>query len=213
MKTSKKGFWLSIVSGILLVAAGVIFLLANLDLIFLDWEVLIGPLFGVGGLVFLLVFMMNTDDWWALIPAFVLIGIGIIIFMDNAIGSAADQWTGAIFLGFISLAFLFIYIFHREHWWAIIPGGVLLTLAGVTLVPENDLLSGGLFFLGLALTFGLVYFLPKPSGKSQWALYPAGILLIIGVLVTLGAVDVMNYFWPLALLIAGGYIIYRSLKK
>jgi len=212
MRTSKTRFWLSVISGVLLVAAGVVFLLGNLNIINLNWEVIIGPLFGIGGAVFLMVFIMNTDDWWALFPGFVLIAIGIIIFMDNILGVAADPWIGAVFLGLLSLAFLLIYFFHREHWWAIIPGGVLLTLAGVTLVPESDF-SGGVFFLGMALTFGLVYFLPRPSGKMQWALYPAGILFLIGVLVTLGEADVLNYFWPLALLIAGGYVIYRSLKK
>jgi hypothetical protein len=86
--------------------------------------------------------------------------------------------------------------FHRKQWWALIPGGVLLTLAGVTLVSEPDY-AGGLFFLGLALTFGLIYFLPKPSGKSQWALYPAVFLLAVGVLVNLGEANVLNYVWPL----------------
>jgi hypothetical protein len=79
-------------------------------------------------------------------------------------------------------------------------------------VSEPDY-AGGLFFLGLALTFGLIYFLPKPSGKSQWALYPAVFLLAAGVLVTLGEANVLNYVWPLALLIAGGYVLFRSLKK
>lgn len=212
MRTSKTSFWLSVMSGILLVAVGVIFLLGNLGIITIDWEVIIGPLFGIGGLAFLVVFMMNTDNWWALFPAFVLMAIGIIIFMDNTMPVVSDLWSGAVFLGLLGLAFLLIYIFHQEHWWAIIPGGVLMTLAGVTLVSDTDF-AGGLFFLGLALTFGLIYFLPKPSGKSQWALYPAAILLTIGVLVTLGEANVLNYVWPLALLITGGYIIYRSLKK
>lgn len=211
MRTSKTRFWLSIITGILLVAAGVIFLLGNLEIIIVDWEVIIGPVFGIAGLVFLVVFMLNTDNWWALLPAFVLIAIGIIIFMDNTMPAAIDLWSGAVFLGLLGLSFLLIYIFHREHWWAIIPSGVLLTLAGVTLVSETDYV-GGLFFLGMALTFGLIYFLPKPSGKSRWALYPAAILLAVGVLVTLGEANVLNYVWPLALLIAGGYVLYRSLK-
>jgi len=83
----------------------------------------------------------------------------------------------------------------------------------VSLLPDYGVLSGGLFFLGMALTFGLVYILPKPAGKLTWALYPAGILLIIGALVTLGATNLINYVWPLALLGAGGYVIFRSLRK
>jgi hypothetical protein len=213
MKTSRTRFWWSIISGFLLVTAGVIFLLVNFNLITLNWEVLIGPLFGVGGLVFLLVFLLNTDDWWALIPGFVLTGLGTIIFMSISMEDVGDQWAGAIFLGFISLAFLLIYFFHNEHWWAVIPGGVLFTLAIVSLLSENDLLSGGIFFLGMALTFGLIYILPKPTGKAQWALYPAVILLLIGIMVTLGAVNLINYVWSVGLLIVGGYLILRELRK
>lgn len=211
MKNSKTRILMPIVGGILLVAAGVIFLLNNLNIITLDWEMLIGPMFAVGGLIFLLVFIFNTDEWWALIPGFVLIGIGIIIFMGQ--NKLADLWTGAVFLAMIGLPFFLVYAFHPAHWWAIIPGGVMVTLAVVSLLPENGVLSGGIFFLGLALTFGLVYILPKPAGKLKWALYPAGILLFIGVLVTLGATNLINYVWPLALLGGGGYVIYRALKK
>lgn len=213
MKKSKTNFLLSVVGGILLVAAGVIFLLDNLGLIMLDWETLIGPMFGIGGLVFLMVFILNTDDWWALIPGFILMGIGIIIFMDDNMQAVADRWSGAVFLGFLGLAFFLIYITHVNQWWAIIPGGVLLTLAGVTLVPGEGDVSGVIFFLGMALTFGLVYILPKPAGKLKWALYPAGILLLIGVLVGLGAANLMDYLLPLVLLFAGGYVIYRSMRK
>lgn len=213
MKESEPKFLLSVVGGILLVATGVIFLLENLGLIMLDWEILIGPMFGIGGLVFLMVFLLNTDDWWALIPGFILMGIGIIVFMDENMQAAADRWSGAVFLGFLGLAFFLIYISHINQWWAIIPGGVLLTLAGVTLVPSEGDLSGVIFFFGLALTFGLVYILPKPSGRLKWALYPAGILLLIAVLVTLGAANLMDYILPMALLIAGGFVIYRSLRK
>lgn len=166
-----------------------------------------------GGVVFLIVFILNTDDWWALIPGFVLIAIGVIIFMDQNLETAADLWSGAVFLGLLGLSFLLIYIFHLDNWWAIIPGGVLLTLAGVTLVSDEGLLGGVIFFIGLAITFGLVYILPKPSGRLKWALYPAGILLVIGVLVLLGAENLMEYVWPVALLIAGGYVVYRALKK
>jgi len=213
MTKSKTNILLSVVGGILLVAAGVIFLLDNLGLIMLDWELLIGPMFGIGGLVFLMVFILNTDEWWALIPGFILMGIGIIVFMSDNMQAAADRWSGAVFLGFLGVAFLMIYITHVNQWWAIIPGGVLLTLAGVTLVPGEGDLSGVIFFFGLALTFGLVYILPKPAGKLNWALYPAGILLLIALLVTLGAANLMDYILPLALLLAGGYVIYRSMRK
>lgn len=211
MKESKTRTLLPIVGGVLLILAGVIFLLDNLAIITLDWKMLIGPLFGIGGLVFLLVFVADTDEWWALISGFVLIGIGVTIFMGQ--NKLMVSWSGAVFLGLLALAFLMVYLFHRNQWWALIPGGGLLTLAGVTLLPDDGTLSGGLFFLGLALTFGLVYIAPKPAGKLTWALYPAGALLLVGLLAILGATNLTNYLWPLALLAAGGYVIYRAVRK
>jgi hypothetical protein len=213
MKKVKAGLLISVVGGILLVAAGAILLLNNFGIITVNWEILIGPLFGIGGLIFLLVFIADRKNWWALIPGFVLIAIGIIVFMGQNLESQMERLSGAVFLGFLGLAFFLIYITHTHNWWAIIPGGVLLTLAGITLVPDDSLMMGGLFFIGLALTFGLVYILPKPDGKMKWALYPAGILLILGVVTALGAEDLLVYVWPVALVLAGGYIIYRSIRK
>lgn len=213
MKRSRTKILVPVVGGILLIAAGVIFLLNNFEIIDLNWEMLMGPLFAIGGLVFILVYIFNPKEWWSLIPGFVLMGIGLIIFMGQIMETAADNWSGVIFLGFLGLAFLIIYITHRNQWWAIIPGGVLLTLAGVTLIPDESTLTGVIFFLGLALTFGLLYLLPKPEGRLRWALYPAGILLAIGVLVLLGATDVMDFVLPLVLLILGGFFIIRALRK
>ncbi|MEA3325828.1 MAG: hypothetical protein U9R53_00725 [Chloroflexota bacterium] len=213
MKKSTTRVLVPIVGGILLIATGVIFLLSNFGIITLDWEMLVGPLFAIGGLVFVLLFVLNTDGWWALIPGFVLMGIGLIIFMGDKEAALVESWSGAIFLGFLGLAFFLIYITHHEQWWAIISGGALLTIAGVTLVPDDEFLSGMIFFLGLAVSFGLVYLLPKPAGRLKWALYPAGILFVIGVLMILGVTNVLNFVWPAALLIAGGYVLYRALRK
>lgn len=213
MRKSNRRFLFSIVGGILLIGAGVVFLLSNIGVFTLNWEMVIGPLLALGGLLFLVVFITNTDEWWALIPGFILIGIGINTFMGQWWGLLDGRISVAIFLGFVGLPFFLIYIFHQSHWWAIIPGGVLLTLAGLNLVAAKPALEGGLFFLGLALTFGLVYILPKPTGKLKWALYPAGILLLLGIIVLLGVTDISGYVWPLALLIGGGFVLYRAIRK
>ncbi len=212
MRKNKTRLLIPIVAGILLVAAGVVLLLNNLGIIVLDWGLLMGPLFGFGGLVFVMVFILNKEEWWALIPGFVLIAIGTITF-GQQMDALAEPWGGTIFLGFIGLAFVLIYISHNEHWWAIIPGGVLLTLAGVNFVSDETALAGGAFFFGLALTFGLVYLLPKPSGRLNWALYPAGILLLVAIVVLLGATELLGLVWPLALLLAGAYVLYRAIRK
>lgn len=213
MKKINTKLMLPIVGGILLIAAGIIFLLNNLGVFQIRWEILIGPLFALGGLVFLLVFIINTNDWWALIPGFVLIGIGTIIFMGQSFSPVLDRVGGTIFLTFLGLPFLLIFFTHPEDWWALIPGGVLLTIAAVNLVSLLSKWSGAIFFFGLAITFGLIYVLPKPAGRLKWALYPAGILFVVGILELFDLANVMRYVLPLALLVGGGYVLYRALRR
>lgn len=49
MKNSNRKLLLPIIGGILLIGAGVVFLLNNLGLIEVEWEMVIGPLFALGG--------------------------------------------------------------------------------------------------------------------------------------------------------------------
>ena len=127
-----------------------------------------------------------------------------------------DDLSGGLFLGMIGLSFLVIYLIRRDFWWAVIPGGVLATLAVVALTSssiDEGTASGGLFFLGLAATFLVVYFLPTPEGRMQWALWPAGILGLIGMVVLAGAGGVASYIFPLFLVGVGGFMIFRAMRR
>ena len=210
MEQPKSRVVMPFILGAILISMGVIFLLNNFNVITLDWEFLMGPLFGMGGLIFLLVFMVNTDDWWALIPATALIGLGIIIFLGQ--GDFASDWVGGMFLGMLGVSFWLIYAFHPTQWWAIIPGGALFTLAAVSVLPEEGVLAGSGFFLGLALTFGLVYLLPNPTGRKKWALFPTGIMLALGVMILLDSTRFINFVWPVALFMAGIALLIHAYK-
>ncbi len=204
-------FEIRVVGGILLIAAGVLFLLQNLGVLAVGiylWPLL----FGAGGAVFLYVFLTNRANWWAVIPGFVLLSLAAVIALDQFAPQVEETWGGAIFLGGIGLAFWVVYFVKREHWWAIIPGGVLLTIAlvaGLSSVLE-DIEMGGVFFLGLGLTFALLSFLPTPEGRMKWALIPAAVLLVMGLLITAAATAVLNYLWPAVLILAGLYLIFRT---
>jgi hypothetical protein len=213
MEKSKTRLLIPIIGGILLIAVGVLLLLDTLGVFQFAWGMLIGPLIGLGGLVFLAVFILFKKEWWAVIPGFILIAVGLTIFMDQQVQDFSGRWGSLLFMSILGLAFLLVFITHPENWWAIIPAGVLITLGGISLLDGSDWLEGGLLFLGLALTFGLVYILPKPAGKLKWALYPAAILLVISIAVFLGVENLINFVWPVALLIAGGYVVYRALRR
>lgn len=197
--------------GILLLIAGAVLLLQNLGVFGetvtnLIWVLL----FGLGGLAFLLVFFFNREQWWALIPGCTLLGLAVLIGFGDQLQAAG----GAIFLASIGLSFALIYLLRREHWWPIIPAGSLFSTAALVLATDAgaEAASVGVLFLGLALTFLLVYLLPGERPERRWALIPAGVLAVLGFvsLVSLSSLAVMNYIWPAALIVGGGYLLWRT---
>ncbi len=207
-----KRSYLPLAFGALLVIAGVLLLLQNFAILTFGWDLIWALLFALGGVAFVAVFLNDREQWWAIIPGFTLLGLGGLIGLAAILPESAGAWGGTFFLSAISLAFWVIYAIRRENWWAVIPGGVLLTLAVVAGLAEafGGIATGGLFFLGLAATFGLVYLLPTPEGRMKWALIPAGILGAMGVFIILAATSVINYLWPVALILLGLYLVYRS---
>jgi len=171
-----------------------------------------GLVFLVGAAYFFKIFFDNPrSQWWAVIPAMVLLGMGGEAFLPAAFGN----WDGALFLGSISIAFWVIYLTDRSRWWGIIPGGVLMTLAVVsTLDHVGGMETGSIFFMGLALTFLLVAFLPNPVGGTQWAYIPAAVLAVIGALLgSASTVGLAAYIWPAAMMIGGILIIFGFFSR
>jgi hypothetical protein len=205
-----------IVGGILLIAFGVLSLLSNLGIFVGGLDLFWALLFGAGGALFLYIFLGNREQWWAIIPGFVLISIGLLIALERFTPWLGGDWGGMLVVGAIGLAFWSIYFVKREHWWAIIPGSVMLTIAliiGFSSVLESvGIDTGGVFLLGLGVTFGLIAFLPSPQGRMRWALIPAGILLVMGLLITAAAADLLGFVGPAALILVGLYLILRVLR-
>ena len=206
-----KRFDIRIVGGILLVATGILFLLQTLGILAGATAIFWALLFGAGGLVFLYLYLANRDHWWPLIPGLALLSLGAIIGLDRFAPRVGEAWGGVLVLGAISLAFWAIYFANREHWWAVIPGGVLLTLAVVAGVSSfvGEAGTGAIFFLGLGLTFGLLSFLPTKQGRMKWMLIPAVVLLAMGLLTTPVAAELLPYIGPAALILVGLYLALR----
>ncbi len=212
MKLSK----VRIIGGILLIAFGILSLLSNLGIFVGGLDLFWALLFGVGGALFLYVFLGNREHWWTIIPGFVLISIGLLIALERFAPQLGGDWGGMLVVGAIGLAFWAIYFVKREHWWAIIPGSVMLTIAmivGFSSILENaGVDTGGIFFLGLGMAFGLISLLPSPQGRMKWAFIPAVILLAMGALITAAAADLLQFVGPVALILVGLYLILRVFK-
>ena len=120
---SSRYFW-----GGLILGAGIILLLESLNII--DFGSLLWSLlFFLGGLIFLSVFASSKDNWWAVIPAFALIGIGGLIGLEYFAPDISDEVGGSIVLASIGLSFLIVYLVDHNNWWAVIPCGVLVAIA------------------------------------------------------------------------------------
>ena len=74
---------LRVLWGLLLVAAGVLFLLNSIGTISIgdyQWAIILV----IGGLAFLSVFLADREHWWALFPSFGLLIGGTILFLESA---------------------------------------------------------------------------------------------------------------------------------
>jgi len=200
-----------VVWGSLLILAGFLVLLENLNILSVS-GLFIAILFGFAGLAFLSMYLQNRSSWWPLIPGVILLALGILIAMEELVPSLAAPLGGAFFLGSISLAFWLVYFTNRGNWWAIIPAGVMLTLAIVAGLDEllmgQDL--GGLFFMGIGLTFALLGLIPNTGANLRWAFIPAGILILFGLVLSMAATGAINYIWPVLLILAGIFLILRN---
>jgi len=198
-----------LIFGGLLILGGLLALLDTMGIIRDASGVFWGVVFGAIGAVFLYVLVTNPSSWWAAFPAFTLLGMSLSSFLPNSL----EQFSGLVFLGGIGLSFWVVYAMNRAQWWAIIPGGVLVTLGIVSAMDEiAGINSGGVLFIGLGITFLLVAMLP--SGRQHsWGLIPGVILLIMGWLMTASYPGLANYIWPVAIILAGGFLVWNYFRR
>ena len=196
--------------GGMLVVVGV-FALVNsiigIDLAGYIWALILG----LAGLAFIFVLSTDKRSWWASFPGFTLLGIGAGIAAAELFPRFSDVLTSALTLGGIGVSFLVVYLLNRSFWWAIIPMGVMLSI--VALIVLEPVMSNSVvfFFLGLAATFGSLALLPINNGKRpSWPLYPGGAMLLVAFIVGLGSTGWTQFIMPAALILGGGYLVFRA---
>jgi hypothetical protein len=199
-----------LILGLLFIIGGILSLLGALDIVSNAGGIFWGLISAAAGAAFLYILVSDRTNWWAAFPAFTFFGLAASSFLPDSL----EAYDGLVFFLGISLGFWWVYFTNREHWWAIIPGGVLLTLGVVSVL--DDLLGGdaggGVFFLGLGLTFVLVAALPGGNART-WALIPGVILLVFGTLLGSSNFGLTEYLWPTVLILLGGYFIVRFFRN
>lgn len=183
--------------GLILVILGGMVLLGNFGLF--------GGMSGITGAVILAaagayvarLYYQNQKRVWILPMAFGLFGA--------AAAAISGALAGTSFLALLGAGFLLVYLDQRRHWWALIPAGVLFTLAlvaGLSLFAPNYIVP--VLFVGLAATFATLYRLPE---SRRWAIYPAIGTMVIAI-ASLSFVG--GWLLPILLIAGGAYLLSRQ---
>jgi hypothetical protein len=129
---------------------------------------------------FLYVFFRNQANWWALIPAYVLLSIGLMIPLVE-FELLRDAFVATYVLGTIALPFIVIFVRDQQKWWALIPAYVLLSVGIMVGLIESKLLSDliipAYIMFAIAIPFLFIY---VRNPKEWWSLIPGGIMGAIG---------------------------------
>lgn len=157
-----------------------------------------------------------------LVTGLILLFVGLMALAGQFVPGAWGEFFGTALLLGLGLAFVVIGIATREGGW-FIPGGILTGLgAGVGLLTSSlparlggD--EGGWFLLIFAAGWLLIPVLSAIFAEEThwWALIPGGIIGLVGLAVLFGgvfmnALEWVGKLWPLALIVAGGLVLWRT---
>lgn len=203
--------------GIFLLVAGVFLLLKNLN-VFQTWgDLAWAAFYALAGLGFLIWFFTGTEHWWRAIPAFTLLGIGagmLLAWRNVEVGT----WGPSLVLFGTALGFWAVLIVRKEHWWALLPAGVLTTVAVLFGLWDRVDAAGRLavLLIGIGLTFLLLYAIRYSRRDARWAAIPAGALLLLGVatlIEALGLPPLIANWWPVAMVVGGALLIILGIAR
>jgi len=204
--------------GLVLILAGILLLAQRMGFIGGEWDdAILTLVFAIGTIYFANLFYSDRSRWWAALVSFIMLGIAVSQFIEIFLPSLPDFYVGVSLLMLMGIGFLAIYFIDKQMWWAIIPGGVMLSLSAVTaadeLIPNGGFEAAGLLFLGLGLTFFVLYFLRVPGPRLSWAIYPALALLGFGLFIGFGEEDLWNIIWPSMIVLLGFYFIFGAFRR
>ena len=206
----------NLVYGGLLVLVGVAYLLNNLDIIFIENEVVVSMVFVAIG-AYLFFTFAKTKAMGFLITGSIFTFIGLVIWLESIPGFD-DQFIGVIVLWTAAALFGYGFLKNSENWGFLIPAGILFTTGSMVwldMILYNDDVLGSVFFLGLGSTFGFLYLIRSQKNKLDWAKVPALCLIAFSGFLFLITSDslITDIFLPIVLILSGGYLVYNATKQ
>ena len=116
---------------------------------------------------FLAVYWRDRSQWWALIPAYVLIAVAGLVGLIG-LGVLDDVLIPAYVMFVIALPFFIVFLRDRRHWWALIPGGILgaVGLSFLAAGAALELVAAIVLFVIGALVLVRAFTRKEPSPES-----------------------------------------------
>ncbi len=164
------------------------------------------------GVPFLAVYLRNREHWWALIPAFIMLAIALMLLLTT-LNILSGDLVATFILFAIAIPFLVVYFRNRENWWALIPAYVMIVIGTMIGLIEagvlGDMIVPAYINLAIAAPFFVVYF---RNTENWWALIPGGIMGLVGLgfLLSEPAGQILA---PAALILVGAWLLVRQFTK
>ena len=179
--------------------------------------VVVAIFFALAGIGFAVDFARDSHSWWAAIPAGALLGLGALVAFVE-VTAAPDAWGASMLLAGSGLGFAAVYLRNRDHWWALVPAGLLLSVA--IIVASTPIVGPGegvaVVVLGvIAAILVALAFIPIRGRRMLWLLVPAGMLGVVAGFLARGAAEALepfNWVSPAALLVVGVVVVFRALS-
>lgn len=209
-------FWTDRSDWVLLIPVYVLWAIAGIGAVAI-FDLLQGDIIGsfvltLIGVPFLVVYLRNREHWWALIPAFIMLVIALMLFLTT-LNILSDDLIAPFILFAIAIPFLVVYYRNREHWWALIPAYVMLVIGTMVGLIETgilgDMMIPAYVNLAIAAPFFVVYF---RNTENWWALIPGGIMGLVGLGFLLSE-PLGQFLVPAALILAGAWLLVRQFTK
>ncbi len=206
-----------IAGGVFLITVGIVLFFNELGYPFLEGAMWGAFVLFVLSMITFWGFFQDRAPWKVILGTFLLF-LSATVFAER-MGYIYGDYTGSLVLWSLSAAFLSVFLIKRDQWWAIIPGGILFTLGLIVALEagwyiNEDFIPVVLFF-GISFPFWVLYFMRNEINKLAWAIWPAALLSLFAVMM-FGKVyywDFEDFFFPGLLIVIGGLLIFRSLKK
>ena len=121
-------------------------------------------------LPFLVAYLRDRDQWWALVPAYVLVAVGVMVGL--IVQEVLSELLIPAYVMFaVAIPFFVVYARDRKLWWALIPGGIM-TVIGLSFLVAQGMF---LYVAAVVLLIAGVWILARqlirrePTSPSQEA--------------------------------------------